>query len=289
MGDVAGAEAAIRRSDALLDEARTSPEQGWRTAYAAKGEDWESMVQNSHAVVFEARGQFGEAEQAYKETERLKRASIDQVLKLDNPPSESLLRQIVDYAVLNQARMKARQGRLVEAEVDARRALLSRLKDVGKYNPVTIQFIRGFGSILVDEGRYADAERLTRIALDINRTLGVVDDASSNVQLLSQLGGILSLQAKYNDASTAYAALDRAIADWEPRRREMFELTAARISSLYQSGQTERGIAAAETLVQRASERVGSEHADTASARGLLAEGLMRAGRDTDAARACGG
>lgn len=286
MGDVAGAEAYIRRSDALLHEARTSPEQGWRTSYAAKGDDWESMVENSHAVIFEARGQFIQAEQAYKETERLKRASIDQILKLENPPSESLLRQIVDLAVLNQARMKARQGRLVEAEVDARRALLSRLKDVGKYNIVTIQFIRGLASILVDEGRYADAERLTRIALDINRTLGVVDDASSNVQLLSQLGGILSLQSKYKDASNVYASLDLAVAGWEPRRRELFELTVPRISSLYQSGQTERGIAAAETLVKRATERVGSEHADTASARGLLALGLMQAGRDADAARA---
>ena len=286
MGDVAGAEASIRRSDALIDEARTSPEPGWRTAYATKGEDWESMVQNGHAVIFEARGQFSEAEQAYEETERRKKASMEQVLKLDNPPSESLLRQIVDYAVLNQGRMKARQGRLTEAEIDARRALLSQLKDVGKYNPVTIQFIRGFSSILLDEGRYADAEKLTRIALDINRTVGVVDDALSNVQLLSQLGDILTLQNKYSDASAVYVSLDNAIASWEPRRRETFELTAPRISSLYQSKQTERGIAAAETLVKRATERVGSQHADTASAQALLAEGLMQVGRDADAARA---
>ena len=33
--------------------------------------------------------------------------------------------------------MKAKQGRLAEAEVDARSALQSRLKDQGKYNPQT--------------------------------------------------------------------------------------------------------------------------------------------------------
>ena len=109
----------------------------------------------------------------------------------------------------------------------------------------------------MDEGRYADAERLTRIALDINHTLGVADDASSNAQLLSQLGSILNLQSKYKDASAVYASLDSAIARWEPRRREMFELTAPRIASLYQSGQTERGIAAAELMVKRTTERVG--------------------------------
>ncbi|RYG86887.1 MAG: tetratricopeptide repeat protein, partial [Alphaproteobacteria bacterium] len=83
------------------------------------------------------------------------------------------------YAVLNQARMKAQQGRLAEAEVDARRALLSRLKDVGKYNPVTINFMRGFAGILIEEGRYEDAEKLARVAIEINRTIGVADDAVS--------------------------------------------------------------------------------------------------------------
>ena len=36
MGDVAEAEASLRRNDALIDEARTSPEQGWRTSYPTK-------------------------------------------------------------------------------------------------------------------------------------------------------------------------------------------------------------------------------------------------------------
>jgi hypothetical protein len=39
----------------------------------------------------------------------------------------------------------------------------------------------------------------------------------------------------------------------------------------------------AELLVKRTTERVGREHADTASARAILAEGSMQAGRDADA------
>ena len=52
-----------------------------------------------------------------------------------------------------------------------------------------------------------------------------------------------------------------------------------------QSGQTEAGIAAAEELVKRQTARNGENSFDTASARGMLAVGYARAGRDADAIR----
>ena len=88
--------------------------------------------------------------------------------------------------------MKAKQGRLAEAEVDVRSALQSRLKAVGKYNPQTTQFVMGLANILVEQGRYEEAEKLARTALDVNRTLSTGDDAQSNAQILSQLGAILT-------------------------------------------------------------------------------------------------
>ena len=105
-------------------------------------------------MLFEARGQFRDAEASYKVGELRKRAAIKPILAGSNPPSESSLVLAVDFTVLSQARMKARQGRLAEAEVDARRALLSRLKDQGKYNAVTPRFIMGLADILVEQGRY---------------------------------------------------------------------------------------------------------------------------------------
>ncbi|PSO15544.1 CHAT domain-containing tetratricopeptide repeat protein [Bradyrhizobium sp. MOS003] len=285
MGDIEKADEYIRRNDTLIHEARTSQEAGWRSSYAIKGDDWESMVESGHAILFEARGRFGEAEQAYRIQEARKRASIKSILQLDNAPSETLMRQGIDYAVLNQARMKAQQGRLAEAEVDARRALLSRLKDVGKYNPVTINFMRGFAGILIEEGRYEDAEKLARVAIEINRTIGVADDAVSTVRLLSQLGSILVIQRKYAEASHVYADLDKAIAHWEPRQREKFETDGSRILSLYNSGQVQVGIAAAERLVERAASSFGNNHPDTANARGILAIGLMLARHEDSAIR----
>ncbi|GLR84191.1 CHAT domain-containing tetratricopeptide repeat protein [Bradyrhizobium iriomotense] len=285
MGDIAQAEAYLRRILTGLQEARTSGLPGWRTSYARVGQSWESELETTRAMIFEARGQFSEAEAAYRLAEQRKRAAMKGVLDSENPPAETLVLQAIDNAVLSQARMKARQGRLAEAEVDARRALLSRLKDTGKYNPVTPRYVMGLAGILVEEGRYEESEQLGRVALEINRTVGIPDDSQATVQLLSQLAGILTLRRKTPEANEMYARIDKAIANWDPQRRQVFELNPSRILSLYASGQIDAGIAAAETLVKKQVGRVGENHFDAASARGTLAIGLMRARRDADAIR----
>jgi CHAT domain-containing protein len=286
MGDVRQAEAYIRRNDAFINEARTSGMPAMRQSYAIYGQNWESAIESGNALIFEARGQFAEAEKAFRLSEQRKRAGMKAMLNdAENPPSESSLLLAADYSTLGQARMKARQGRLAEAEVDARRALLARLKDTGKYHAATPRFVMGLADIMVEQGRYADAEKLVRVAIDINRTIGVTPEAYSSVQLLSQLGSILNFQRKYEDAIAVYAEIDKAIANWDPQRRQAFEINGSRVTSLYASGQTEAGIAVAQQLVKRAAGRSGDQHFDTASARGFLAYGLMLAGRDDEALR----
>ena len=286
MGDIAQAEEFLRRSTALIVEARTSGFPGWRTSYAARGQSWEADIEFHRAMILEARGQFREAETAYRMAEQRRLASVK--IFASDPKNRLPITQILqsaDLMVRNQARMKARQGRLGEAEADARRALLSRLKDQGKYHPLTSGYIIGLADILVEQGRFTEAEKLVRVAVEINREVGVADDSQSTAQILSNLGGILNLQQKRNEAAAVYAELDKTIAKWEPQRRQTFELNGSRIYSLYASGQIEAGIAAAQALLKREIARVGDKHAVTASARGTLAVGYLRAGRDADAVR----
>jgi CHAT domain-containing protein len=286
MGDVPQAETYHRRNLTAIQEARTSGFPGWRTNYAKFGQIWESDVDFGRAMIAEARGQYADAETAYRQSELRKRASMKVVLEqADNPPSESQLLQGIDSTVLGEARMKARQGKLVEAEADARRALLSRLNDNGKYNSVTPRFVMGLADILVEQGRYTEAEQLARVSLEINKTVGVAEDSQSTVAFLSQLGGILTLQRKNAEAGEIYRQIDQATAKWEPRRRQVFELSPSRILALYSSGQVNEGIAAAQELVKRLTTRLGENNFDAAASRGTLAIGYIRAGRDADAVR----
>ena len=285
MGDIPQAEGYLRRSTAMLQEARTSGLPGWRTNYNIKGRSWEGDVEGTRAIIFEARGQFREAEAAYAKAREWKLAWIPDAKTLVHTSPESQIRGAADGDLLSVGRMKAKQGRLAEAEVDTRSALQSRLKALGKYNPQTTGYIKSLANILIEEGRYEEAEKLTRTALEINRTLNIGDDTQTGAQTLSQLGAILTFERKLTDAAAVYAELDKAMAKWEPKRREVLELNGSRINAMFASGQTQAGLAAAQALLKREIARVGESHFDAASARGILAAGLMRAGRDADAIR----
>ena len=141
----------------------------------------------------------------------------------------------------------------------------------------------GLADILVEQGRYREAEKLVRVALDINQTVGIADVSLSTVQYLSHLGAVLNLQRRYKEAGTVYAKLDRAMSNWDPRQRQVFELNTGQIYSLYGAGQIDAGIAAAQALLKRELGRVGEKHFDTAVAHGTLAMGYLRAGREVDA------
>ena len=142
-GDIAQAEGYMRRLESKIVEMRTSGIPQKREAYAQRGRAFESDLESVRAVLFEARGNYRDAEAAYKKATDYRRGWIQDSKKTDYPPPESQIRQNVDSDLLNVARMKAKQGRLAEAEVDARAVLLNRLKEQGKYNPLTTQVRHG--------------------------------------------------------------------------------------------------------------------------------------------------
>ncbi|HTQ83756.1 MAG TPA: hypothetical protein VMI47_10860, partial [Pseudolabrys sp.] len=284
-GDLAQAEAYLKRNLALIQEARTSGLPGWRTSYAIKGQSFEADIEYHRAIIFEARGQYQEAEKSYRLAEQRRLGSIKGILASPDPPSESQIRQSAIRMVIAMARVEANQGRLAEAEADARRALLAVLKDQGKYNLTTTIYVGGLANILVQQGRYAEAEKLTRVAIEINRAVGVADDSPTIVRELSTLALILNLQHQRKQAIAVYAEIDKATANWDQKSREALDLNGSRINSYYAAGQFDRGVAAAEALVKREVARLGDNSYDAANARANLAFGYAKLHRDDDAAR----
>ncbi len=285
MGDVSQAGTYAGRIQQRIEEARGSPNPSWRSAYSVYGHSWEGSVDSVRGLVSEARGQYPEAEAAYRRAEAFQRAAVKDLPRYDFPPPPEQVLQAADRSLLAVARNESRQGRQSEAEADARRALLEILKAQGKYSPATPHFIVGLAVILVEQGRYQEAEKLGRSALDVQRTLGIADSAPESVNILSGIGNILVAERKLKEAATIYEQLDKAIAQWTPQQREAFELNGSRIAALYATGQIDEGINAAEAMVKRQTARTGASSFDTATARGTLAIGYARAGRDADAVR----
>jgi CHAT domain-containing protein len=284
-GDVDQAGTYASRVEALVQEARGSPSPKWRAAYAVTGHSWEADTDGVRGMILEARGQYAEAEAAYRRAEAFRRVSLQDLPRMAFPPPPEQITLSADSLLLSIARNESKQGQLSEAEADARRALLDTLKAQGKYSPSATNFIIGLADILVGQGRDREAEKLARTALDVQRTIGIGDDSPESAKVLSQLGNILIAQRKIKDAEVVYAQLDKAVAQWPQQQRDAFELSGSRIVALYDAGQVEAGIAAAEELVKREAARTGENSANTAAAHGTLAIGYLRANRNADAIR----
>ena len=282
MGDVTQAATYAGQVGGLVQEARGSPNPDWRAAYAIYGHSWEADNDSIRGSVSEAHGQYAEAEAAYRRTEAFRRAAVKDAPKYDfSPPVEQMI-LAADFAALWTAKSEAKQGRLIQAEADARRALLacSRSKEnMLLPRPRSSTFSRGF----VEQGRHGEAEKLVRVALDIQRTLGVGDNSPTSAGLLSQLGNILILQHDTKQAAIAYAELEQAIAKWPAEQRSAFDLSGSRIMALYAADQLDAGLSAAAQLVKRQMARTGENSFDTAAAKGVLALGYAQAKRDNDA------
>jgi len=285
MGDVTQAGTYQGRLQQRIEEARGSVNPNWRRSYSIYGNSWEGSADGVRGLVLEARGQYPEAETAFRRSEAFKRAILKDLSRFDFPPPPEQVLLTADSALLAVAVSESRQGKQAEAEADARRALLGVLKAQGKYSPAAPRFIVGLAGILVEQGRYAEAEKLARSALDVQQTLGVAEDAPETVQILSGLGNILIAERKAKHAAVVYAQLGKAIANWTPQQRETFELNGSRIAALYAAGQIDEGIKAAEGLVKRQTDRTGAGSFDTAQAHGTLAIGYVLAARDADAVR----
>jgi hypothetical protein len=85
MGEISQGEAYVSRVEALVQEARGSPNPGWLKSYAVYGQSWEADAAGVSAQALEAHGQYAQAEAQYRRAEAFRRASVNSLPKYDYP------------------------------------------------------------------------------------------------------------------------------------------------------------------------------------------------------------
>ena len=246
LGNLSQAEAYRKKIDEVHQRVRANP----RLA------DWQSFwainLETSRGFYLEARGQLREAEEAYAKVEALAADALIRTQSLVDPPPPPprQIQALADTALSRLARVRSLQGRAAEAEADMRRVLLRQLRAKEKYTSVTASYLRQFVGILREQGRYAEAEKLGRVAVEIYRAIGFAEDAQPIVYAMSELASVVQFQARWAEAERLYAALERATASWDSARRDSLLLTPARIATLYNAGRLEAGLEAAEALAE---------------------------------------
>jgi CHAT domain-containing protein len=277
LGDFERAQSYLQKLETLWKSRRSIG------GFQAHGRNWEASIEAAKAKLAGARGQLDDALRSMQHTEELMRANIQQSSTAMIAIPRSRLEQLADVALLTAAKVKSRQGRIAEAESDARRALLNRLQATGKYNPATAGFIASLGTLLIEQGRYDEAKRLIAAAVEIYRELGVAEDSQTFVDALKSLASVQALEGRWTEADQSHAAIELAVKGWEVARREDAVLSHGHIETLYKIQKIDRGLAAARRLLEIKTTRLGEQHPDAALARGHYAVGLARVRRDAEA------
>ncbi len=277
IGDLEKAKSYFQRNNALYAELRSWPNvEMYRSS-------WLSNVEEGNARMFDSSGRFADAEKAFHHAVEQMKDAVVQSTKWPNKPAGGILETIVDVDHAFEGRAKARQGRMAEAEVDIRQALLASLGRVGKYHPDTALILSLLTGLLMEQGRYPEAEHLARATIDIYRGMGYPEDASWLINSQIVLATLMNFQRRPSEAAEIYAQIDKSTANWPAARRDAIVNDATRVVMMISTGNAADAIEIAKKAVERAKASSGEKSFSTMRTRGYLAFALARAGRDKEA------
>ena len=266
-GDLVAAEAALTETSRLFYASLRTD---------TKPPEWLSARQvyfaQAQSALLEARGRHAEAEALYRKAAA--------VLGGDSVYGQHWW---VDVQHWYLARTLVRQGRLLEAENEARRAVLGALAKRGRYSPHTGFTLRILIWVLREQGRYRESETLARAAVEIYEKIGAAPDSLQFAQAREQLALALELQGRDQEALAEYEAIHAGLSgDRESLERFPGGLVGY-AEVLLRTGHVDRAVERFSVALERSKTLLGEAHRNTAEIRGSLALAYAAKG---DAARA---
>ena len=210
------------------------------------------------------------------ETERMESALLEARGKYRD--AESHIRTYMDlfYTVteknpINAIRARSRlaknlmqQGRLLEAEIEARQVLAESLAHGGKLASSTAGSVLLLSSILRNQGRNREAEILARIAIDIVETVGTSDDSQQKGAARMNLGNILFAEGNFYDAIAQYDKVKEDLKE----NRFLFDSTFSQnpnyLVTLIMTGRSREALTLIQPIYEKTAAVFGERHIRTA-------------------------
>ena len=275
LGDIATAKVELPRMESTLTELRNAPRLPQFVLWSA-----ETFVARSSATIAMEEGRFAEAERhlraAISSNDRLIRDEAS-ITRQQNQPPRAYTN--LGYVIRGElARALARQGRLVEAEVETRAVLLGRLAIQGRYAPETLSSVLGLGDILLEQGRPAEAHRLGRVAFDSLEQMKVDPASGMYARALRQVARAQSQQGEWQAAAATYEDLRKRMAGNPDVLRQAFDSNAHWGMVSLRGGNAEEARRVMTNVVARNVQTLGERHWDTAISRGMLGAAKGRLG-----------
>ena len=255
-GDLKAAEAALGEVERLHAEAR-----GWSNLRPDQVARYNAALGEARAELARATGRYAEAERFYGEA----------AAALAADPTEAK-RTWVDELYASRASVLAQQGRLLEAENEARRALLGALAKRGRYSTHTAYVLRGLIAVIMEQGRYTEADSLARARIDIYEQNGQVPESWILNGARNQLATILGFQGRWRDAMAVYEKMQVDLTGDPESAKQLLAGGTGYGSALLRTDQFDRALAVLTVALGRSIQRLGDAHPSTGRLRGYIGE-----------------
>ena len=284
MGDMKAAEEAVDRIEAIVTRLRRN--------YA----DWLNFENNTlkwremaRGRLLEARGNYGVAEHHFRKAlEHAEKDVQDNEVRI-RANMGAITRPVAQrYWAETEGELAANlraQGRLAEAEYYSRRALLRSLETFGRYNLTTAAFISSLALVVHEQGRFADAEKLARVAVETYQASGVPRSSVTLAQARAVLGAVLVAQERWPEAVALFEERDRDLAS----DAQQYERLRARDDlgwaiALVRTGQAAKAAPMLDRIYEgRRARGVADDDYALVEMRGFRALGMAATGRKPEA------
>ena len=262
-GDLNAAEAALR--DALIVYAES---QRWMQQRPEWISGRQAQVARAQAAVLAAKGRYAEAEAFQR---RAVAALAEDPVWSQNIDAPGRWNIWLDYEIGRLAQYLARQGRLLEAENEARMALLGALSKRGRYSTQTAIVLRNLIQVIFEQGRYAEAETLAHARIDIYEKSGSAPESVLLAGARADLASALGAQGRWREALAEYEAIRTGLAGDPQYSQKFFSGHVGWAVALLNTGQPDRALEPLHAALERSQQLVGDKHKNTGGIRGLLA------------------
>jgi CHAT domain-containing protein/predicted negative regulator of RcsB-dependent stress response len=175
-----------------LESAERCKNRGVYICNQLKGPIVKALAARMQAEVFELKGNFNEAEKQWR-----KGLSLEAQIKRRIPGFVINIRAYLAQSLMN-------QNRLIEAELEIRRALKEAIGLFGKASVETGWIIAHYGKILQTQCRIQEAEKIINAGIDITEDSNIAADSFAMGQIRVLLGNVLADQQKFSEAMLEY-------------------------------------------------------------------------------------
>ncbi|MBI3444584.1 MAG: CHAT domain-containing protein [Magnetospirillum sp.] len=171
------------------------------------------------------------------------------------------------------------QGRLAEAENEARIALNIYQSSVGAASQRTGSGLVNLGRIIAEQGRLKEGEALARKGLEVMKGAGV----SGKGGALGVLADILAAQYRWAEARAEYDLTRENFADDAEGLEAFVRQNSYYALALLKTGAADEALRLFQAALADFSQRLGEDHYTTAQARGFVGASLAALGRGDEA------